>query len=112
MSEQMDEGSGTAGRAERNVRRVVCAALRAADGRLLLGIRHYSADMHAQLARRDDRNRFQQLLDENQGFVDQHGVYMTREEAYRVAEAAGQIAYPEACGMGLNGPKLYSEGLY
>lgn len=93
-------------------RRVVCAAIRAADGRLVLGIRHYSADMHEQLARRDDRNRFHGLLDENQGFVDQHGEYMTREEAYRVAEAAGQILYPESCGEGLDGPKLYSEGLY
>lgn len=77
-----------------------------------MGIRHYSADMHAQIARRDDRNRFQHLLDDNQGFVDQHGAYMTREEAYRVAEAAGQIVNPEACGEGSDGPKLYSEGLY
>lgn len=93
-------------------RRVVCAALRATDGRLLLGIRHYSEDMHAQIVRRDDRLRFQHLMDESQGFVDQHGVYMTREEAYAVADAAGQIIRPEACGQGLNGPKLYSEGLY
>ena len=93
-------------------RRVVCAALRAADGRLLLGIRHYSADMHAQIARRDDRLRFQNLLDDAQGFVDQNGIYMTREEAYRVADAAGQIVNHAACGVGLNGPKLYSEGLY
>lgn len=33
-------------------RRVVCAAIRAADGELLLGIRHYSKDMRA--ARRLD----------------------------------------------------------
>ena len=93
-------------------RRIVCAAIRAADGRVLLGIRHYSVDMHAQLARRDDHNRFHHLMGENQGFVDQHGVYMTREEAYQVALAAGQIIYPEACGEGSSGPKLYSEGLY
>lgn len=97
---------------ERSERRVVCAALRASDGRLLLGIRHYSRDMHEQLARRDDRNRFQHLHDPDQGFVDQFGVFMTREEAYRVAKAAGQLRYPEACGEGLDGPKLYSEGLY
>ena len=81
-------------------RRVVCAALRAADGRVLLGIRHYSHDMHEQLARRDDRLRFQHLHDPNQGFVDQFGVYMTREEAYAVALAAGQIIYPEALRRG------------
>jgi hypothetical protein len=96
------------GRLDRRVRRVVCAALRAADGRLLLGIRHYSTDMHAQLARRDDRNRFQHLSGDDQGFVDQHGVYMTRREAYDVALQAGQIVNHDACEIG----RLYSEALY
>jgi hypothetical protein len=93
-------------------RRVVCAAIRAADGELLLGIRHYSRDMHRQIEARTDGAKFQGRLDEDQGFVDQYGNWMTREEAYQVANAAGQIVRPEACGNGLNGPKLYSEGLY
>lgn len=93
-------------------RRVVCAAIRSADGQVLLGVRHYSADMHAQLHERMDRLKFIHRHDEDQGFVDQHGVYMGREEAYQVAKAAGQIVRPEACGEGLDGPKLYSEGLY
>jgi hypothetical protein len=92
--------------------RVVCAAIRAADGSVLLGVRHYSADMHAQIAARKDGEKFKHRLDKDQGFVNQHGVYMTREEAYRVALAAGQLRYPDACGQGLDGPKLYSEGLY
>jgi len=94
------------------VRRVVCAAIRGLHGNLMLGIRHYSMDMHTQLAVRSDRDSLQHRLDPDQGFVDQYGVYMTREEAYEVAQAAGQIIYPEACGGGLDGPKLYSEGLY
>ena len=93
-------------------RRVVCAAIRSADGKLVLGIRHYSKDMTAQILRRDDARQFYGRLDEDQGFVDQHGVWMDRMEAYKVAEAAGQILYPDACGQGLDGPKLYSEGLY
>lgn len=93
-------------------RRVVCAAIRAADGSVLLGIRHYSADMHAQIAARNDGQKFKHRHDDDQGFVDQHGVYMTREDAYQVALAAGQLRYPDACGQGLDGPKLYSEGLY
>lgn len=93
-------------------RRVVCAAIRSTKGKLLLGIRHYSADMQTQLAVRHDSEEFVHRLDEDQGFVDQHGVFMSREEAYQVALAAGQIRYPEACGQGLDGPKLYSEGLY
>jgi len=96
----------------RTERRVVCAAIRAADGSILLGTRHYSKDMHAQIAARRDGEKFVRRLDDDQGFVDQRGVFMSRYEAYRVAEAAGQIRYPEACGQGVEGPKLYSEGLY
>ena len=93
-------------------RRVVCAAIRAANGQVMLGIRHYSQDMHEQIKCRVDGTMFACRHDEDQGFVDQHGVYMTREEAWQVANAAGQIVHPERCGMGLNGPRLYSEGLY
>lgn len=93
-------------------RRVVCAAIRNAAGDLLIGIRHYSHDMHVQIDARRDGPSFNHRLDEDQGFVDQHGVFMSREEAYKVATAAEQIIKPEACGVGLDGPKLYSEGLY
>ena len=93
-------------------RRVVCAAIRSPLGKILLGIRHYSADMHEQMKHRRDCHEFYLRHDEDQGFVDQHGVYMSREEAYQVAKTAGQIVRPEACGEGLDGPKLYSEGLY
>lgn len=94
-------------------RRVVCAALRCPwTLDVLVGIRHYSPDMHRQIEARRDGKKFHNLHDPDQGFVDQFGVYMTREEAYEVAKTAGQIIRPEACGNGLDGPKLYSEGLY
>lgn len=96
----------------RGTRRVVCAAIRAADGDVLLGIRHYSRDMHAQIAARKDGDKFKHRLDEDQGFVDQFGVFMSREEAYKVADEQGQIWDWRSCGQGLNGRKLYSEGLY
>jgi len=94
------------------IRRVVCAAIRAADGDVLLGIRHYSKDMHRQMEARHDGKKFRCRHDPDQGFVDQWGVYMTREEAYKVAEEAGELNYPEHCGEGLDGKKLYSEGRY
>jgi hypothetical protein len=97
---------------EAPARRVVCAAIRAADGDVLLGIRHYSRDMHRQIEARHDGEKFAHRHDPDQGFVDQFGVYMTREEAYPVAKASGQLWRPEGCGEGLDGPKLYSEGLY
>lgn len=93
-------------------RYVVCAAIRAADGEILLGIRHYSRDMHRQIEARGDGVKFHHRLDDDQGFVDQHGKYMDRYEAYSVAEAAGQIRNKDACGLGIEGMKLYSEGLY
>jgi hypothetical protein len=43
-----------------------------------------------------------------QGFIDQHGVFMTREEAWIVAEAACQIIRR----VGGDGARLYSENLY
>lgn len=94
------------------MRRIVCAAVRGMSGDVVLGIRHYSEDMWAQIARRSDGEQFKNRHDPDQGFVDQHGVYLTREEAYVVAQAAGQVVNPEQCGNGLDGPKLYSEGLY
>lgn len=111
------EPCGEPGKSEEHARiepkrRIVCAAIRAADGDLLLGIRHYSPDMHRQIEARVDGAKFHHRLDEDQGFVDQFGKFMTREEAWSIAAAAGQIPYPDACGFGLNGPKLYSEGLY
>lgn len=94
-------------------RRVVCAAIRAADGEVLLGIRHYSEDMHRQIAMRIDGNKFKHRHDVDQGFVDQHGIFMSRAEAYQVARLALQRIDISACGQHPDdGWKLYSEGLY
>ncbi len=97
---------------DRNIRRVVCAAVRAADGELILGIRHYSPDMHRQIAQRTDGAKFMGRHYEDQGFVDQWGQWMTREEAYQVAKDTDRLTFPEACATGLDGDRLYSEGLY
>ena len=45
----------------------------------------------------------------DQGFIDQHGVYMDREEAMVVAKAAGQVSEDY---VGISATKLDSEGLY
>lgn len=89
-------------------RRVVCSAIRAEDGTILTGIRHYSKDMHESINNRVDGWKFHHRYDEDQGFVDQYGMYMTRKEAYSVAFYAGQIINEAACGN----CELYSEGLY
>ena len=88
--------------------RIVCAAIRAYDGEVLLGIRHYSPDMLAQMRARPTGNKFSHRYGVDQGFVDQHGNYFTRAEAYRIASDARQVIRPEAC----LGYELCSEGLY
>ena len=87
-------------------RRVVSAAL-AYKNLLILGPRHFDATMHKQI----DQSRCAGLVagrSWEEGFVDQYGVFMTREEAWIVAEAAGQIIRR----VGGDGIKLYSENLY
>lgn len=48
-------------------------------------------------------------LDEVQGFIDQHGTFYTRSEAYVIAKENGQLIRQE--GWNSTG-KLYSENLY
>ena len=89
------------------MRRIVCAAIRAEDGDLLLGIHHYSQDMLKEIEARPDGEKFYHRHKPDQGFVDQSGIYLTRDEAWIVAEAAGQII--RDCS---NPGTLYSENLY
>lgn len=91
------------------MRRVVCAAIRADDDTLLLGIRHYSLDMVDQIRYRLDWQKFMNRTGDDQGFVDQQGVYMKRAEAYQVAYHANQL---QARRPDYRGPFLYSEDLY
>lgn len=89
-----------------HMRRVVCAANRYGEGLLLLGARHWDKQMHA-MADKIGFNRADYEREE-QGFIDQYGVFLTRAEAWVVAKAAGQII--RRCG-GDEGC-LYSENLY
>ena len=98
--------------ADRTQRRVVCAAIRAKDGDIIIGVRHYDRHMHDQINMRVDGAKFRNRLDEDQGFVDQFGVFLSREEAYALADRNGQLIYPNKCASGLDGHKLYDEGLY
>lgn len=87
-------------------RRVVCAANRFPGGVLVLGARHFDGVMRQTI----------KLLSltpgsEEQGFIDQAGQFLTRQEAWKVAEAAGQIQR-RVGGDTSQGGSLYSENLY
>lgn len=86
--------------------RIVCAAIKFASiGKeyIVTGARHYDSIMASTI-----KLLPQGTYEREQGFIDQAGKFLTREEAWVIAEAAGQIIRR----VGGDGNKLYSENLY
>lgn len=91
------------------VRRIVCAAIRAPDLDVIIGIRHFSPDMRAQIQNRSDGEKFLDTVEE--GFVDQWGLFLTRQQAWHIALKQNQII--QRCGGDtIDGGYLWSENLY
>ena len=76
---------------------------------MILGPRHWDLTMHKQhdIIPPDDRL----ISTWQQGFIDNSGVWLNRCDAWKIAEAAGQIIY-RVGGDTTNGGTLYSENLY
>ena len=85
-------------------RRVVCAAMKDGTGHIICGARHYDPVMHQQI-----NNSKYWEPDIQQGFIDQWCNFMTREEAFIVANASGQF---HRRGGPANSKKLFSEDIY
>lgn len=86
---------------------IVAAANRfQSDGLIITSVRHYDLLMHAVIAA---LGRTRESMD--QGFVDNRRNFLTRTEAWKVAEAAGQIRY-RCGGDDRDDGTLYSENLY
>lgn len=85
---------------------VVCAANRSLTGKIVCGARHWDSAMRSMTV--VDKNLPPEWRGAEQGFIDQYGQFLTREEAYIIAEKAGQIKYGPAHSEGT----LYSEDLY
>lgn len=90
-------------------RRVVCAANNY-GGYIVTGARHFCPIMHMQI----DSVGEELLLalaggfdNTQQGFIDQYGLFMDREEAFIVAKEAGQVLDRHEWGT-----TLFSESLY
>lgn len=86
------------------IRRIVCAANKFSDGTIIVGARHYDMLMH-NIIRLLPHLRELRCV---QGFVDQKGNFLTREEAFDVALEQNQII--QRCGGDYK--TLYSENLY
>ena len=87
--------------------RIVCAAMRNKDGHIICSPRHFDP-LARQLIQIFEKGAW---AGAEQGFVDQRQNFLTRTEAWKIAEANGQIL--RRCGGDkANGGTLYSENLY
>lgn len=83
--------------------RIVCAAIRQANGFVICGARHFDTIMREQIKHSKlDWTRAEQ------GFIDQRGMFLNREQALAVAAEADQIV--RRCGG--DDTELFSENLY
>lgn len=71
---------------------IVCAAMRKGDV-IVAGARHFDSVMRSQI-KAMDTDAPQPWGGCEQGFIDQWGNFLTRREAWKVADAAGQIRRP------------------
>lgn len=88
---------------------IVCAAVRnCSENKIIVGVRHGDEHMNNQLSEmcfwHDDDIQ-------EEGFLDNKGSFLTRTDAWKVAEAAGQIKRRVGSDT-LNGGTLFSENLY
>ena len=91
--------------------RIVCAAVRfTMDSKtfVVTGVRHHDKLMNSCIEAMTTH-----ISDPVQGFVDSHGDFLTREEAWVVAAKARQILRRVGGdGDPVNGGRLFSENLY
>ena len=92
---------------------IVCAANRdTPSGDVILGARHWDMLMRDAYYNwcQANNNETKHIPFKEQGFIDQHGQFHTRTEAWKIAEANGQII-KRVGGDDANGGTLYSENL-
>lgn len=87
---------------------IVCAAMKCKEtDRIICSVRHWDQTTHWHFPTVSDARRFK----DEHGFMDNRYQFLTRQEAWKVAQAAGQIKY-RCGGDEANGGTLYSENLY
>ena len=89
-------------------RRIVCAANKFSTGEVFLGVRHCDKHMNQWLLVCTPHGNWTGAI---QGFVDNKGAFLTREEAWKVAVAANQLIPLSENPSRIDGI-LYSEDLH
>lgn len=87
-------------------RRVACAAIKCDDGTVVTGSRHFSPDMRRLMARIYGPEYWKHEVE--QGFIDNRGEWLTREQAFHLARESGQCPHLPSEGTAC----LFSEDLY
>lgn len=90
--------------------RIICAACRF-GGLIILGKRHYDAMMIEQIQFIKNAEFDVEKFTWEQGFINQYGDFLTRQEAWKVAVAADHITRRVGEDTA-DGGTLYSENLY
>lgn len=96
--------------------RVVCSANKLSNGMIVLGVRHWDSfmcnafdNLIENIENYECSDLEVYLLDNHeQGFIDQYGNFLTRKEAYVIAEKNNQIVRD----IGYETDELYSEHIY
>lgn len=88
--------------------RIVCAAIRLTNGLIIPSARHFDMTMR-NVIDQVTGPRHKKLVGAEQGFIDQFGMFYTREAAWVVAVYQEQIRRELPCDCEM---KLYSENLY
>ncbi len=96
----------------RDTNRIVVCAANMHAGVLVLAPRHFDPTMHDQISKLEEGFAPTDSSFWEQGFIDQHGKFMDRKEAYQVALAAGQINLHRPKSGNPDSPILFSEDLY
>lgn len=91
------------------MRQIVCAAIRFNGDVIVCGARHYDMIMHKVIANLYASKTHLDARSEEQGFIDNHGLFLNRADAFVVATEAGQIKHKTG---NVNSPTLFSEDLY
>lgn len=86
---------------------IVCASIRQ-NGIIICGARHFDTLMHNTIRSLDSSIKLR-VNKWEQGFIDQFGKYLSREEAFKIAKENGQEIDMD---RNSHNYKLYSEGLY
>lgn len=84
--------------------RIVCAAIQLVGGLIIPSARHLDMTMRLVIASIGAKT----MQGSVQGFIDQHGMFYTREQAWPIAEGNGQVIKR----VGGDEGRLFSENLY